>query len=166
MLTTRLVKTIMVASTALFALLVTLNNIVDYDTNYEFVRHTLSMDTTFPKNALMGRAITAPALWTAGYWLIILTEAAVGITLAIGAIQLARSSRATAAAFNTAKKYALIGVGLGFLLWFTGFMAVGGEWFAMWQSRTWNGQEAAFRFYMTLLAVGIFVNQSDGELSP
>ena len=35
----------------------------------------------------------------------------------------------------------------------------------MWQSSTWNGQEAAFRFYMTILAVLIFVTQPDGELS-
>src|ERR1700744_1514484 len=166
MFATRLVKTAMVASTALFALLVTFNNIVDYGSNHEFVGHTLSMGNTFPNNALMGRAITSPALWTAAYWLIILTEAAVGITLAIGAAQLARASRAAAAEFNAAKKYALIGVGLGFLLWFTGFMVGGGEWFAMWQSKTWNGQEAAFRFYVTLLAVGIFVNQVDGELRP
>ena len=59
----------------------------------------------------------------------------------------------------------VVGVGLGFLLWFTGFMVLGGEWFAMWQSKAWNGQQAAFWFYMTLLAVGIFVNQPDGELS-
>ena len=58
MLAIRLVKTSMVASTALFALLVAFNNLVDYGSNYEFVRHTLSMDTTFPGNALMGRAIT------------------------------------------------------------------------------------------------------------
>ena len=44
-------------------------------------------------------------------------------------------------------------------------MVVGGEWFSMWQSPMWNGQEAAFRFYMTILAVLIFVNQPDGELS-
>jgi predicted small integral membrane protein len=160
----RLVKTAMVASTALFALLVTLNNLVDYGSNYEFVRHTLSMDTTFPGNALKGRAITSPALWTVGYWAIILTEAAVGITLAWGAIRLATTLRADARSFNAAKTFALVGVGLGFLLWFTGFMAVGGEWFVMWQSKIWNGQEPAFRFYMTLLAVGIFINQSDGEL--
>jgi predicted small integral membrane protein len=161
----RLVKTAMVASTALFALLVTANNLVDYGSNYEFVRHTLSMDTTFPGNALSGRAITSPALWTAGYWLIILTEAAVGIALAIGAIRLASAIRADARRFNAAKTYAIAGVGLGFLLWFTGFMAIGGEWFAMWQSKLWNGQEPAFRFYMTLLAVGILINQPDGELS-
>jgi predicted small integral membrane protein len=163
-LTTRLVKTVMVASTALFALLVTFNNLVDYNSNYQFVRHTLSMDTTFPGNALMGRAITAPTLWTLGYWLIILTEAAVGITLAIGAVRLAANLRKSAASFNAAKKFAIIGAGLGFLLWFTGFMVVGGEWFVMWQSKEWNGQMAAFRFYMTLLAVVIFLNQPDGEL--
>jgi predicted small integral membrane protein len=155
----------MVASAALFALLVTFNNLVDYGSNYEFVRHTLSMDTTFSGNALKGRAITSPALWTAGYWLIILTEAAVGITLALGAVRLGLALRADARNFNAAKTFALAGVGLGFLLWFTGFMAVGGEWFVMWQSKIWNGQEPAFRFYMTLLAVGIFINQPDGELS-
>jgi predicted small integral membrane protein len=161
----RLLKTAMAASAALFALLVTLNNLVDYGSNYEFVRHTLSMDTTFPGNALKGRAITSPALWTAAYWAIILTEAAVGIMLALGAIRLAMALRADARIFNAAKTLALVGVGLGFLLWFTGFMAVGGEWFAMWQSKIWNGQEPAFRFYMTLLAVGIFINQPDGEFS-
>jgi predicted small integral membrane protein len=49
-------------------------------------------------------------------------------------------------------------------LWFTGFIVVEGEWFAMWQSPTWNGQAAAFRFYMALLGVLVFVNQADGDL--
>ena len=164
MLTTRLVKTVMVASTALFALLVAYNNVADYGTNFEFVRHTLSMDTTFPGNALMGRAITSPTIWTVGYWLIILAEAAVGGALAVGAVQLALNLKSDARAFAAAKKYAVIGAGLGFLLLFTGFMVVGGEWFAMWQSKTWNGQMAAFRFYVTLLLVIIFVCQPDGEI--
>jgi len=165
MLATRLVKVAMVTSTALFALLVAFNNVVDYGSNYEYVRHTLSMDTTIPGNALMGRAITQPALWRIGYWLIILTEAAVGVILAFSAFQLAINARSGASRFNAVKKFAVVGAGLGFLLWFTGFMVVGGEWFVTWQSKSWNGQEAAFRFYMTLLAVIIFVNQPDGELT-
>jgi predicted small integral membrane protein len=160
----RLVKTAMVASTALFALLVAYNNLADYNSNYEFVRHTLSMDTTFPDNALKGRAITSPTLWTIGYWAIILVEAATGLVLAYGALRLMLALRAPAAVFAAAKPYVVIGVGLGFLLWFTGFMVVGGEWFLMWQSKTWNGQQAAFRFYMTLMAVGIFICLKDGDL--
>ena len=163
MIAIRCVKTVMVASAALFALLVTFNNLVDYGSNYEFVRHTLSMDTTFPGNALMGRAITSPAIWTAAYWLIILAEASVGITLAIGAFRLVLAINGPAAAFNAAKTMTIVGVGLAFLLWFTGFTVSGGEWFAMWQSKVWNGQGAAFRFYMTLLALGIFVNQTDKD---
>jgi predicted small integral membrane protein len=165
MLAIRLVKTAMVASTALFALLVAYNNVADYGSNYAFVRHTLSMDTTFPDNALKGRAITSPVVWTLGYWAIILTEAATGLVLAFAAWRLMRAWRRPAAAFNAAKQYVAIGVGLGFLLWFTGFMVVGGEWFLMWQSKLWNGQEPAFRFYMTLLAVGIFVSLPDGDVT-
>jgi len=164
MLTIRLVKVAMVASLALFALLVTFNNLVDYGSNYEFVRHVLSMDTTFPDNALKWRAITQPSLWKIAYGLIILTEATVGVLLAFGALRLGTTLRSSAQMFNAAKTYTVVGVGLGFLLWFTGFVVVGGEWFAMWQSKTWNSQEAAFRVDVILLAVIIFVNQPDGEL--
>jgi predicted small integral membrane protein len=140
------------------------DNIVDYESNYAFVRHTLSMDTTFPHTALRSRVITTPALWTAAYWLIIAAEAAIGLLLAAGALHLAVALRADAQRFNAAKLLVVLGVGLGFLLWFTGFMVVGGEWFALWQSKDWNGQQTAFRLYMTLLVVLIFVNQSDGEI--
>jgi predicted small integral membrane protein len=51
------------------------------------------------------------------------------------------------------------------LLWFGGFLVVGGEWFQMWQSKTWNGQEAAFRFVACIGLVLIFLNQPDGELT-
>lgn len=163
MFATRLVKTAMVASAALFALLVTWNNIADYDSNYRFVRHTLSMDTTFPDNALRGRAITSPTLWSLSYGAIILGEAATGLVLAFAAVRLGLALRAPVAVFTAAKPWVIAGVGLGFLVWFTGFMVVGGEWFLMWQSKSWNGQEAAFRFYMTLLAIGIFVSLREGD---
>lgn len=159
----RLVKVAMVASCALFALLVAFNNLVDYGSNYAFVRHTLGMDTTFPGNALMGRAITAPALWTLGYWLIIAAEAATGLILAFGALRLALAVRGPASLFDAAKPVVVLGMGLGFLLWFTGFAVIGGEWFAMWQSKEWNGVPSAFRFYVTLLLVLIFVMQPDGD---
>lgn len=164
MLAIRLVKTVMVASVALFALLVAYDNVADYGSNYAFVRHTLSMDTTLPDSALKDRAIASPVVWTLAYWGIILAEAAVGAILAFAAWRLGRAVREPAS-FNAAKQYVVIGVGLGFLLWFAGFMVVGGEWFLMWQSRQWNGQEAAFRFYMTLLAVGIFVSLPDGDVT-
>jgi predicted small integral membrane protein len=44
-----------------------------------------------------------------------------------------------------------------------GLLVVGGEWFQVWQSQTWNGQQAAFRFYVTILAALIFVNRQDAD---
>jgi predicted small integral membrane protein len=35
----------------------------------------------------------------------------------------------------------------------------------MWQSKTWNGQEAAFRFIACIGLVLLFLNQRDGELT-
>jgi predicted small integral membrane protein len=50
-------------------------------------------------------------------------------------------------------------------LWFFGFVVVGGEYFAMWQSKMWNGQEAAFRIATTMLAALVFISLPDGELA-
>ena len=80
-------------------------------------------------------------------------------------ISLGRCLRSDGGRFDHVKRLVIIGAAFGFLVWFFGFMVVGGEWFSMWQSPKWNGQEAAFRFYLTILAVLIFVNQPDGELS-
>ena len=165
MIEARIVKVIMVGCLAVFALLVTFDNVIDYDTNYTFVRHVLTMDTTFPGNALLYRRITSAAMWQAGYALIIAGEGLTGGVLAVAAVLLCRRLRSDAARFNRAKRLVHLGAGLGFLVWFFGFMVVGGEWFQMWQSAMWNGQEAAFRFYMTILAVLIFVNQPDGDLA-
>jgi predicted small integral membrane protein len=161
----RIVKVIMVGCLALFALLVTFDNLIDYDTNYALVRHVLTMDTTFPGNALLYRRIMSPAWWQAAYALIIAGEGLTGSVLTVSAVLLCRRLRSEAALFNSAKRLVYLGAGLGFLVWFFGFMVVGGEWFQMWQSPMWNGQEAAFRFYMTILAVLIFANQPDGDLA-
>jgi predicted small integral membrane protein len=166
MIAVRLVKTAMVASIALLALLVAIDNVIDYPANYEFVRHTLSMDTIFLDSVLRSRAITSPALWAAAYWLIIAVEALTGCVLAFATIRLLAALGASDALFNAAKRYVTIGVGLGFLLYFTGFMVVGGEWFSMWQSKAWNGQQSAFWFYATMLLVALFVNQPDGDVEP
>ena len=160
---TRLAKIVMTASIALYAAIVAFDNMTDYESNFMFVRHVLSMDTTFPHNALMYRAITAPALWTLAYWLIIAAEGLTSIAFAIGAAALWHHRASPAARFQRAKGPIVLGATLGFLLWFTGFTVVAGEWFAMWQSRAWNGQQAAFRITLTLLAVLIFVMQPDRE---
>lgn len=160
----RYAKISMVFSLAAFAFLVTFNNITDYGSNFNFVQHVLSMDTTFPGNALMYRSITTPTVWHLGYWGIIAGEGATFIAFLIGGLAMLRARNMSAEAFEASKKWAFIGGTIGFLVWFFGFMVVGGQWFAMWQSGTWNGQEAAFKFYVAILGVMIFLNQPEREI--
>jgi predicted small integral membrane protein len=72
-----------------------------------------------------------------------------------------RSVRGDAGRFQDSKRFVYTGGALGFLIWFFAFMVVGGEWFETWQSKTWAGQEGAFRIYMAILGVLIFVAQRD-----
>jgi predicted small integral membrane protein len=158
----RYCKIVMVLGLSAFCFLVTFNNITDFNSNFEFVKHVLSMDTTFEGNAAMYRSITSPTLWMIGYWGIIAGEGLTCILLVWGAFRMLGKISAPPAEFDAAKQITIVGVTLGFLVWFVGFMVIGGEWFLMWQSE-WNGQTAAFQFYMSMLAVLIFVNQPERD---
>jgi predicted small integral membrane protein len=161
---TRTAKIIMSLALGLFCLLVAFDNLTDYTTNYLFVQHVMSMDTTYPGSELRYRAITNPVLWQLAYGAIILGEAVTGALFLAGTYRLWQARDASAAEFNHTKRYTVAAALLAFLVWYFGFMVVAGEWFDMWESQTWNGQEPAFRFYMTVLAVLIFVVQPDGDL--
>jgi predicted small integral membrane protein len=159
---TRLAKSVMCLCLATFALLVAVDNIIDYGTNYAFVQHVLSMDTVFPDTALRWRAVTSPMLWRIGYASIIAGEAAAGLCFLVGgAVMLA--SLGAPERFIAAKSWVVAASTIAFLVWFLGFMVGGGEWFQMWQSQTWNGQQPAFRFYVTALLVLIFVQQPEPD---
>lgn len=161
----RLAKILLILSAGVFCLLVGYNNIVDYGSNFMFVQHVLTMDTTFPDNALRAsRALSNPQLHHLAYWLIIAAEIAIGLICVAGALRLVPVLRGPAAAFNDAKTFAIIGLAAGVGFWFMGFLVVGGEWFQMWQSQIWNGQEPAFRFIGSIGLIMIFVAMDDREL--
>lgn len=159
----RLSKCALVLSMGLFALLAGTGNLLDPGSNLAFVQHVLSMDTTFPDNQLRGRAITSPSLHLAAFGLIVAAELLVAGLCLWGGVRLWRARHEPAAGFNAAKGPAAAGLTLGVLLWFTGFLVVGGEWFLMWQSEIWNGIASAFRFAASLLLTLIFLAQEDRD---
>jgi predicted small integral membrane protein len=164
--TLRLAKISLVFAAALYYFVIVFNNVTDYDSDYQFVRHVLMMDTTFPGNHLMWRAINAPAIHTAFYLSIIAWEALSMILCFAGGLKLTGALRDTATAFNAAKRLAIIALTLSLLQWLLAFLIVGGEWFLMWQSRTWNGQDAALRMFIVIGIPLLFLTQPDTEEQP
>lgn len=127
----------------LFALFVFAGNLMDYDSNFQFVKHVLSMDDTFEGNDLMWRAITSPVIHHIAYIGIIIAEGLFAFLALVGGVKLFARRNAPIEEYNRARGWGYAAYGLGFLIWFLGFVVVGSEWFAMWQSSSWNGKDTA-----------------------
>lgn len=147
MITIRNCKLLLLAAVAFFFTLVVFNNLTDFDSNYQFVRHVLMMDSTFPGNHGMWRAIRAPWVHIAFYLGIIVWEIVNAILGWWGSIALLRALRGSAADFRAAKQVGVLALTSGMLQWFLAFLCIGAEWFLMWQSKLWNGHDAAFRMF-------------------
>jgi predicted small integral membrane protein len=162
----RLAKVVLVFAVGLYYFFVLFNNVTDYDFNFQFVRHVLMMDTTFPGNHGMWRALNAPPWHTAFYLSIIFWELLTLFLCVWGSLRMAKALDRAAAQFHQAKRVAIAGLTLGLAMWLVAFLSVGGEWFLMWQSKTWNGQEAAFRMFTVLGIVLLLVAQPDTDGQP
>jgi len=160
---TRVAKILLLAAIGLFYSLVVLNNTTDFNSNYQFVRHVLMMDTTFPGNNGMWRAMNSPFWHLTFYFSIIGWETLTTILCWWGAISLLRALRGSAGAFDAAKRIPVIALTLGMLMWMVAFLTVGAEWFLMWQSHLWNGQEAAFRMFVVVGVVMLIMLQPERE---
>lgn len=163
---TRISKLLLLAGIALFYTLVVFNNLTDFDSNYQFVRHVLSMDSTLPGNHGQWRALPAPTVQLTFYLTIIAWEIATTILLWWGALRLLQALRLPSATFHRAKRIPLMALTLSLLLWLVAFLSVGAEWFLMWQSHIWNGQEAAFRMFVVVALVLLILIQPETETQP
>ena len=153
-------KMLLAAALGALILLVAINNVTDYDTNYQFVSHVMSMDQVPAGSPLEWRAVTSVTLHRMLYAFIIATEFSAAALILAGVWRLLLARKAEAARFNAAKDVAIAGLALAVGLYLFGFMAVGGEWFQMWRSLP-DAEQAAFRFIGCAALVMLFLGQRD-----
>ena len=161
----RISKIIVALSCAILALLPGFNNIIDYNVNLVHVQHVLMMDTHVVEVGSSGmRSIQSPFIHHLAYISIIISELLIGVLGIWGCIDLWKV-RKDANLFNQNKTKVIWSMTLGVLVWFTGFMVIGGEWFLMWLSEEWNSQQAAFRLVVPFMLGLIYVSAKDEEFS-
>ncbi|WP_275124640.1 DUF2165 domain-containing protein [Streptomyces sp. ICBB 8177] len=164
--TARAAATALTATVGVYMALVAFGNITDFGTNRAYVRHVFAMDTTFHDKALMWRAITSPGLADAGYVAIIAWETLTALVLIAATVWWCGAARPERAL--RARRAAVLGLVMTELLFGAGFIAIGGEWFAMWQSKQWNGLDSAIRDFtpagVALLAVLLTGGEREGAL--
>ena len=148
-------QVLVIVSLGLFGGLVFLGNILDYNANFQFVKHVLSMDTVFEGNTQKWRAIENDTLHHACYLLLIVAEGIFTLLCLWGGADLARRLTDKKPVFAAAKTKAYYGIGVGLLIWLIGFVVVGSEWFGMWQSTVWNGKDTAMQISFLLISSAI-----------
>lgn len=152
----RLVITILILTAGLWHLIISFTNLTDYGTNFEFVRHVLSMDTIFPNSKVAYRSLPQSWIHHVCYWMIIILESTIAILLLVAGYRMNQNLKANGIDFENAKSKAYVGISLGMILWFLSFTVVGAEWFSMWQSTAWNATETAKS--NLLIMIGIYVS--------
>ena len=160
--TIRYLKIVLVVFVSLLCLFYATQNVVNLQAAHGFVSAALSMAEHVAYPAAFGPAITSPALVWVALAVIILLEFAAGLLAAKGAWDLWSARDATAAAFNDAKTFALLGCGVGIIVWFGFFTVIGGAYFQMWQTQLGSASlQGAFQYTMTIGLVLLFLNQPD-----
>ena len=90
------------------------------------------------------------------------SELAAGAASFKGMIDLWSARNADAATFNAAKKWGIVGAGLGVIVWFGYFHGIGGAYFQMWQTEAGaNALMGAFQYAMMCGLVALLLMQKD-----
>lgn len=139
----RISKISLMSFISLFGLLVMYSNFTDYSTNYEYVAHVLSMDTTQHNPNIDYRAITSPMLQHRIYWFIITMEVTYTVFCLLGTYHLLKNINASPDDFHEAKKFSIIGLLILIFIYYLCIQVIGVEWFDMDTSSQWNAKDWA-----------------------
>lgn len=156
--TARLIVGVVVLIAASYYLVVAFDNITNPDSNWAFVRGVLSFDGVPADSGFGWRKLDSHALQVIAYVLIIAGETISGLLLAWGGVRALRTT-ASPARWAASQRLSLLGCAVGLLVFWFGFIVVGGNWWVMYLNAKWNGLEPAFQnaTLTALTAVGILV---------
>ena len=158
----RLLKIAFVAFISLLCLFYAAQNVANLDACYQAFAyvmgaadHQVYPDSFFP-------AIHSPAATWLVLVLVVSLEFAAGLFAAKGAWDLWRARKAPAADFNGAKTYAIVGCGIGIVVWLGFFAVFGGALFQMWQTDIGGASmDDAFQFFVACALIFLIVNSAD-----
>lgn len=154
----RFFKIVLVALVGLQGWLYLAGNIANWDAALGAVGYVLGMQGNEAYSIRIFPAVTSPALVTIAVLVILVGEFLVGALSFKGAWDLWRVRRAGADAFNAAKSWAVLGCAMAMVVWFGGFMVIGGALFQMWQTEVGQGSlHYAFMFAASSALVLLFL---------
>ena len=135
----RYFKIILVFFVALQALFYVAGNLANWDSAVSTVGYVLSQQEHLYYPNHIFPALTSKALVVAALLIIVTAELSVGTLALKGCWYMWRARKDDAAAFDRAKQFGLMGCLMAMVVWFGGFIVIGGALFQMWQTQVGDG---------------------------
>lgn len=160
--TVRILKIVLVIFVGLQGWFYVAGNLANWETDLAAVGYVLGMEGHEVYSAHIFPPITNPTLVTVAFLTIIAGEFLVGALSLKGAWDLGRALKQPAEVFNASKTFAILGAGMAMVVWFGGFIVIGGGLFQMWQTELGGGSfEGSFIYAASSFLVLLFVNSPD-----
>jgi predicted small integral membrane protein len=158
----RLLKVALAAFVAIFCLMYAIQNIANLQAAYGFVALMAGMEGHVAYASHVGPSIHSPMLIWTMLWIIIALELLAGLLAAKGAYEMWQARKKSSSEFNDAKGSALLGCGIGVIIWFGIFSAIGGAYFQLWQTQAGGGVlNNAGSFVVQLGVIALLINAND-----
>jgi len=158
----RLLKIVLVALISLLCLFYAAQNVVNLEACYQAFAYVLgAVDHQIYPDSFLPAIKSSIATWIV-LVLVVSFEFAAGLLTAKGAWNLWSARYAPADEFNAAKTYALVGCGIGIVIWLGFFAVFGGALFQMWQTEIGaESMDDAFQFFVACALIFLIVNSVD-----
>jgi predicted small integral membrane protein len=158
----RYLKIILVVFVGLQGFLYVAGNIANWEAGLGAIGYVLGMQGHETYATHIFPPVTSPVLVTIAFLLILTGEFLVGALSFKGAWDLWNMRKGGTDSFNAAKTYAVLGAGMAMVVWFGGFIVIGGALFQMWQTQIGAGSfHDAFIFAASGGLVLLFVSNPD-----
>jgi predicted small integral membrane protein len=158
----RLLKVALAAFVAIFCLMYAIQNIANLQAAYGFVALMAGMEGHAAYPSHVGPSVHSPMLIWTMLWIIIALEFLAGLLAAKGAFDMWQARKKSSSEFNDAKGSAVLGCGIGVIIWFGIFSAIGGAYFQMWQTQAGGGVlNNAGSFVVQLGVIALLINAND-----
>lgn len=163
----RYLKSVLTAFVGLEAWLYVAGDIANWHSGLSAVSYVISMQGNDIYPVHIFPALTGPVWGTIAYLVILSGEFLVGALSLKGAWDMWSARKVDAASFNASKRLGLLGLGMAMVVWFGGFIVIGGALFQMWQSTMGSGSfNGAFVYSATAGLILLFVSRPDEQTPP
>ena len=158
----RYLKIILVLFVGLQAWFYVAGNIANWDAGLAVIGYVLGMEGHEYYPVHIVPALTSPTVHVIAFLIILTGEFLVGALSLKGALNLWKARRAEAESFNGAKRFAIAGCAMAMVVWFGGFIVLGGALFQMWQTEIGDGSlDGSFVYAVTAGLILLFVDRPD-----